>query len=257
VSIFPVQARPSRGRAPTRISRMHIELVDSLRCPVPHEDTWLVASVTRFDGRDIVEGVLGCPSCRRHYEVRRGEVDFSGGEGSDAAPVRQTQSAAAAESETDRGVRLTGAGAAPSAPTDEDVLRARALLALDEPGGIVLLGGSLARFAQRLADEVQVATIVLNAPEWLWREGGVPSAIRSRNAIPVAGGVLRAVWFDDDTATPELLAGAARALRPGGRLMAPATAQLPAGAGRLAGDAEQWVAEATAAPSAPVPLRRR
>lgn len=236
---------------------MHIELVDSLRCPVPHEDTWLVASVTRFDGRDIVEGVLGCPSCRRQYEVRRGEVIFSGAEGSDPVPARQAQSDSDAASPTDVGVQLTDVGAAPPPPTEDEVLRARALLALDEPGGIVLLGGALARYAQRLADEAQVSTIVLNAPDWLWRDGGVPSALRSRDAVPVASGVLRAAWFDGDTATPELLAGAARALRPGGRLMAPATAPLPPGANRLAGDAEQWVAEATAAPSAPVPLRRR
>ncbi len=238
---------------------MHIELVDSLRCPEPHDDTWLVASVTRFDGRDIVEGVLGCPSCRRQYEVRRGEVDFTGGAGGAQALGRQVQSAAAGEAGTRTGeeLQLTDTRAASPPPTDDEVLRARALLALDEPGGIVLLGGSRARFAQRLADEAQVATIALNAPEWLWSEGGVPSALRSRDGVPVAGGTLRAVWFDVATATPHLLAGAARALRPGGRLMAPATAQVPLGVRRLAGDAEQWVAEATAAPSAPVELRRR
>lgn len=252
---------------------MHIELVDSLRCPVPHDDTWLVASVTRFDGRDIVDGVLGCPSCRRQYAVRRGEVDFTGGAGDEAAVRRQEQSAAAggAGSEVGADVQLTGAGegagtgagagggaeAAPPPPTDDELLRARALLALDEPGGIVLLGGSLARLAQRLADEAQVAPLVLNAPGWLWSEEGVPSAIRSRDVVPVASGVLRAAWLDGATATPSLLADCARALRAGGRLLAPVSATVPRGVSRLAGDTAEWVAESAGAPSAPVELRRR
>lgn len=238
---------------------MHIELVDSLRCPVPHDDTWLVASVTHFDGRDIVEGVLGCPSCRRQYEVRRGEVDFTGGVGADPAPGRQAPAAAAGGAGAPAGadVQLTGAGAAPPPPTDEEVLRARALLALDEGGGIVLLGGALARFAQRLADEAQVAPLVLNAPRWLWADGMVPSALRSRDNVPVAGGVLRAAWLDGSTATPGALADCVRALRAGGRLMAPAASALPDGVRRLAADAEQWVAESAGAPSAPVELRRR
>lgn len=218
---------------------MHIELVESLRCPQPHDDTWLVASVTRFDGREIVEGVLGCPVCRRQYPVRRGEVDFSEGRPAEAT------------STVEPGAEST------SPPSDEDVLRARALLSLDDAGGIVLLGGALARFAHSLADEAQVAPLLFNVPAWAWREGDVPSAIRSRDGLPVARGALRAAWLDAGTATPRVLADAAAALRAGGRLMAPATVPLPEGVRRLAADEEHWVAEATAAPSPPVELRRR
>ncbi len=136
-------------------------------------------------------------------------------------------------------------------PSEDEVLRARALLSLGDAGGIVLLGGTLARFAHPLADEAQVAPLLLNAPAWAWREGDVPSALRSRDALPVARGALRAAWLDHETATPRLLADAARALRPGGRLMAPAMVPLPAGVRRLAADDEQWVAEATAHPPLP------
>lgn len=216
---------------------MHIEIVDSLRCPEPHDDIWLVASVTRFDGRDIVDGVLGCPICRRQFVVARGEVDFCG----DSATA----------------TRDAHAPDAPPLPSSDDVMRARALLALDEPGGLVLLGGVHARYAPSLADDAQVTPILLNAPAWAWRDASAPSAVRARGALPFAAGSLRAVWLDVAAGTPELLAGAARALRPGGRLMAPADASLPAGVRRLAGDTEVWVAEATGAPSAPVPLRRR
>src|SRR5512144_1697663 len=55
---------------------MFIELVDALRCPVPHEESWLVAASTRMAFRHIVEGTLGCPVCKAQYAVHRGVVDF-------------------------------------------------------------------------------------------------------------------------------------------------------------------------------------
>ena len=42
---------------------MFIELIDVLRCPNPHEESWLVLASRRIDGRDVMEGVLGCPVC--------------------------------------------------------------------------------------------------------------------------------------------------------------------------------------------------
>ena len=56
---------------------MFIELVDALRCLEPHEETWLVASVTRMDARHIVDGILGCPICRREYPIRDGIAWFA------------------------------------------------------------------------------------------------------------------------------------------------------------------------------------
>lgn len=231
---------------------MHIELVDALRCPFPHEDTWLVASVTRFDGRDIVEGSLGCPSCRRQFAVRDGEVDFSAGTTAraGASPPAALWAAPAhgAAGEGDVGA---------ASPADEAVLRARALLSLGEPGGIVLLGGDRACYAESLEREVQVMTLMLNAPAAVRRPGCHPSALRAIDGVPVASGALRGVWLDRTTATPAILAGAARALRRGGRLVAPADAPLPAGVRALARDAAEWVAEGDGGVSAPVPLRRR
>src|SRR6266567_6021320 len=49
---------------------MFIELVSILRCPRPHEDTWLVATIDDMENRDIVNGVLGCPVCHAEYRVR-------------------------------------------------------------------------------------------------------------------------------------------------------------------------------------------
>lgn len=217
---------------------MHIELVETLRCPQPHEDTWLVASVSRFDGREIVEGTLGCPSCRRQYPVLAGLVDFTDGvRGLDAGP------GAAAD--------------ALPAPDDDALLRARALLALDDGGGVVLLGGTLARCGPPLEDQVQVATLLLNPAPPPPAGRRHRSSLRTADLVPIAAASLRAAWLDAATATPALLAGVARALRPGGRLVAPAGCDVPAGLRELARDGREWVAESLAAASIPVTLRRR
>lgn len=225
---------------------MHIEIVDSLRCPSPHEETWLVASVTRFDGRDIVEGALGCPVCRRQYAVRAGEVDFT-------APIADVLA-------TTGGVEASERSPAPSsvvAPDEGGVLRARALLGLSDGGGLVLLGGERARMASALEDEAQVMPLLLNAPSWARGGGRVPSALRAIDALPVAAGALRAAWLDGATASAPQVTAVARALRRGGRLLAPVGAELPVGARELARDSHEWVAEWEGGASAPVALRRR
>jgi len=51
---------------------MFSELVDVLRCPRPHEESWLVLAAHRLDGRDIMAGVLGCPVC--HADPSGGEL---------------------------------------------------------------------------------------------------------------------------------------------------------------------------------------
>lgn len=225
---------------------MHIEIVDSLRCPSPHEETWLVASVTRFDGRDIVEGALGCPICRRQYAVRAGEVDFT----TPMADVLAAPEAADVRDGSPVPIDVV-------APDDGALLRVRALLGLSDGGGFVLLGGEHARMAAALEDEAQVMPLLLNAPGWVRRGGRFPSALRAVDALPVAAGALRAAWLDDATASAATVAAVARALRRGGRLVAPAGVELPMGARELARDAHEWVAEWEGGASAPVSLRRR
>ena len=47
--------------------RMFVELVDLLRCPHAHEDSWLVAAADETADRHIVHGSLGCPEPGRMY----------------------------------------------------------------------------------------------------------------------------------------------------------------------------------------------
>src|SRR5688500_13515613 len=55
---------------------MFIEIVDALRCPRSHEESWLVVSATTLEARHIRDGLLGCPVCRSEYPVRHGIADF-------------------------------------------------------------------------------------------------------------------------------------------------------------------------------------
>ncbi|MEO8880196.1 MAG: hypothetical protein ABI446_07325, partial [Gemmatimonadaceae bacterium] len=71
-------------------------------------------------------------------------------------------------------------------------------------------------------------------------------------------GSVRGIAVDVAHATPSLLAGAERALAPGGRLIAPASALRPDSLRELARDDEHWVAAATtSAVSAPVAISPR
>ncbi len=216
---------------------MFIELVDHLRCVRPHEDSWLVAASSVMAGRHVVRGVLGCPVCGARYMVRDGIADFRG-DAADAGP----------------------AGAAPAsealAPTEEEVMRAAALLLLTEVRGPVVLGGAWGALAPALAELAPAVYLIVN-PVAPVPERTELSALLARGALPLAEATAHAVALDERTATDSgLLAGAARALRGGGRLLAPATAPLPEGVRELARDERHWIAEREPQASAPIALRR-
>ena len=218
---------------------MFIDLLDSLRCLRPHEDTWLVGSFDEMDGRDVVRGTLGCPTCRAEYPVRDGVVYFAE-PGPAAARVVG---------------RLTTRALA---PTDADeVVRLAAMLGLVGAGGLVVLGGRWAALAPALADLVEQLQLVLIGAAGVPLGGGI-SALVVDDALPLAAQSCRAAALDEATATPGLLAGAARALRARGRLVAPVAAPRPAGLVELARDDRVWVAERTDGDvaGAPVPLTR-
>jgi uncharacterized protein YbaR (Trm112 family) len=211
---------------------MFIELVDSLRCVSAHEDTWLVAGVTRMDGRRIVEGKLGCPVCRREYPVRDGVAWFAG------TPFDPEAS------------RLTHA----PAPAPEDrAMRAAALLGLTDAGGIVVLGGSWADCAEAIAELGPSHVVVLNraipidAPQTV-------SCLVVGDRLPFAAGSVRAVALDAELAATSL-GSATGALRARGRLVAPASTPVPPDVSELARDEQDWVAERVAVASPPVALR--
>jgi len=209
-----------------------LELVDSLRCVRPHEDSWLIARADELIARHIVQGELGCPVCEARYAVRDGVADFRAGASrtvNASALVDDAQSLA---------------------------LRAAALLGLTEPGGVVVLAGEWSACAEALLDFVDgVQLLALDAVPAL-RSGGALSLALIPDALPLAAASARGIALDAAHATPSLLSGAARALAPNGRLIAPASALVPESLQELARDDEHWVA-AAAPPSnvsAPVPI---
>lgn len=197
---------------------MHIEHVDVLRCPRPHEASWLVASIEVMEAREIVRGTLGCPVCGAEYPVRDREVQL-GGTPSPSCEL----------------------------PDPQETLRLAALLDLAEPGGVVVLAGGLGAHATSLRAMMDQRLVLLDAPANVATEQGVYAVSAPPASFPFGDGVLRAVALDE--ARAHLTAAAARALRAGGRLVAPAATPLPAEVRELARDDRQWVGERVGAPA--------
>lgn len=207
---------------------MFIELVDALRCPVPHEESWLVAASTRMAFRHIVEGTLGCPLCKAEYPVHRGVVDFR---------------------------RATNAPLPPDAAPDEaQATRLAALLDLTDPTGFALLLGAWSVHAPLVRAVADTPLLAVDPPEGAEGEPGI-SVIRCDGVLPLAAGASRGTAIDggDDAR----IASAVRATRAKGRLVAPVAVPLPSGTTELARDDSVWVAEREAAASALVTLHVR
>jgi hypothetical protein len=190
-----------------------------------------VASADELVARHIVRGELGCPVCEARYPVRDGVADFTSGMAHPAGPSAD-------------------------AATDGMAVRAAALLGLHEPGGIVVLAGEWSAAANEILEMTEDGQLLALDYVSELRSGGALSLALIGDVLPLAAGSVRGIALDAAHATPSLLAGAERALAPGGRLIAPASARLPASLRELARDDQHWVA-AAAAPSnvsAPVPI---
>lgn len=188
---------------------MHIELIDLLRCPEPHEETWLVGAFNRMDGRAVVEAKLGCPICRREYPVRDGVAIFG------------------------EGIVSEGSAA--------DATRIAAFLNLTSPDKTVLLAGAFADASAGIADMTQARVISLNAttPN---RDDHVLE-IRTNSRIPLASSSLDGVALDKAHSTDEWVREAERVVRAGGRIVHSTLAAGEGGFHELARDDDFIVAE--------------
>jgi uncharacterized protein YbaR (Trm112 family) len=193
---------------------MFIELVDALRCPNPHEESWLVATAERMIARHIVDGVLGCPVCMSEFPVRRGVVDF----------------------------RRTRSGPTPPSapPASEQAMRIAALLALSDASGFAVLAGEWAVHTPLLVTMVETPLVLVDPPAEMEGEPGV-SIIRCDGPLPLATGAARGVAIDAGSSAR--IASAVTATRVKGRLMAPVSVPLPDGVRELARDDTTWVGE--------------
>lgn len=199
-----------------------------LRCPETHEDSFLVMSTGEMLGRMVRSGILGCPVCRKEYPIVRGVVNFSG-----------------------RGMRDAG-GVVPAGPPHPasriphpaDPQTLQALLDLSGPGGYVVLVGSAARHAVKLAGLMGgIHFVGINPPPEV-EELPVLSLLACATLIPLRDAVARAVVVGADAPPTPWLGEARRVLLRGRRLVVEdERATPPAGVTRLAAGEGLWVGE--------------
>lgn len=216
---------------------MHVDLVESLRCPNRHVDGWLVAAADRIVARRIVEGLIGCPVCQAEWHIRDGELDFR-----DPAHVQSLIDAT-----SDGGTAETNDTRAP------DANRLAALLDVRDAHGVVALLGDCALGADALHDLTGVPVLAINAPPGVAHSH---SRLRVHDAMPLGVGTLRGVQLDANHATVGWVTSASRALARGGRLVAPARTPVPDTVQELARDDREWVGEVREVASGLTPLRR-
>jgi hypothetical protein len=208
-----------------------IELVGSLRCVHSHQLSWLVASAFRMEERDIVSGELGCHICGAHYPIESGVADF-----------RELGSPAASPE------RPPGAPPPLSPPygatPTELALRAAAIFEISSPGGVVALAGQWSAAAEPLAlGEIseRVHVLALDPVTDIESGSGISIALTGR-IPPLRPATVRAIALDDSHSDPTYVAGAAMALLPGARLLAPITSPVPPGLAELTRDDFFWLA---------------
>jgi uncharacterized protein YbaR (Trm112 family) len=193
---------------------MFIELVDMLRCPNRHEETWLVLAADRTDGRDVMDGTLGCPICHAEYPIVAGVARFGEPPATRASP-----------------------------PNDSDSLRLAALLDLNDARGYAILVGGTGSHAPGMRELTEVQLLLIDPPAAVEMGNGLSGlATNATGALPLAAASARAIALDDG-ATPAMLDAALAVLAAGGRLLAPVRLPLPDGVSELARDDRQWLAE--------------
>ena len=196
---------------------MFIELLDGLRCTSDHPQTPLVTAIAKRDDRFVVEGVMGCSTCRREYPIRDGVVWFGS---LDEARVESSD----------------------AIPDDEDgAMRIGAFLSVTD-GITIALVGDWAAHAPALAALAELRAFGVNPRVAIGQSERV-AVVYSDNRLPFTDGSLRGVAIDESKWSPRDMELAARALSPGGRMVAPASTEVPGGIEEVARDESFWIGE--------------
>ena len=198
---------------------MHIELIDLLRCPRDHADSWLVAAFNRIENRFVIEGKLGCPVCSATYFIRDGVADLR----ETGEPVSATQAKP----------NSTGSG-------QEAAMRAAALLNLTKPNSLVILAGNSAHLSDEVSRLAEARVIALN-PTTSVDETERVAVVLKGTRLPFARSSIYVLCLDETAAA--FVEDASRVLRQGGRLIAPASTALSHAFRELARDENEIVAE--------------
>jgi uncharacterized protein YbaR (Trm112 family) len=195
---------------------MFIELIDSLRCTADHAYIPLVASIEERDDRQVIEGILGCPTCRREYPIHGGIAWFG-------SPPEKSMSAGGSAPDADGGMRIG------------------AFLNVSE-GITIALVGKWARHATELSEAMSLRAFAINSGSGIVESERV-AALYSANSVPFKDASLRGIAIDESGWSDGEIEMAARVLAPGGRMVAPAGSRVPNEIEELARDDAWWVGE--------------
>jgi uncharacterized protein YbaR (Trm112 family) len=193
---------------------MYIELIDLLRCPRDHEETWMVAAFTRMDGRFVIEGKLGCPVCSSSYVISNGIADL------------RVESSASPKKEN------------PASENSDAAMRLAALLNLTRPGALAILDGDSAGHAHEVSEIGQCRVIALNPASQVEDSERVATVLADAR-IPFASSSVYGIAMSDDRLSNDI----SRVLQAGSRAVLPAGTNLPGGLNELARDDQSVVAE--------------
>ena len=179
-------------------AHLFIELTDHLRCPAPHDESFLVLLPDVVESRQVRSGTLGCPVCNATYPIIEGVVHF----GAPTAPAPQRPSAAPHH---------------PSTPPP--VAGLAAFLGLSGPGGYIAMVGDVASLARELAGSVPgVHVAAIDPPAGTLGSDRV--SVIEAPRIPVKGRQLRGVILGGGYgAAPEWIAEGIRTVLPGLRVV--------------------------------------
>lgn len=173
---------------------MHLLATDVLTCPRCGPRFGLILLADRLERRRVLAGRLGCSNCRSAYPIMDGFAELR--------PGGATQPLAA-----------------PAPGDEEGSIRLAALLGLTEGRGLVLLIGSLARWAPGVAAAVDgVEVLALDGRLRGWTEQGGVSRLGAFPGLPFFDRSLRGVALGGEEAVG-LLDEAARVVAPLGRLL--------------------------------------
>ena len=169
---------------------MFIELTDHLRCPVDHEESFLVLLPDQVENRSVLTGQLGCPVCGRTFELKNGVLDLGG-----------------ALDWSDNGDSLLDAAAI------------TALTGLHGPGGYLTLVGNVASMWREVAElNPGVALVAVNPPSGIAEAPGI-SVLRA-GRLPLKSGSMRGVVLGRSYGAKEdWISEAARVVLPGLRVV--------------------------------------
>lgn len=202
---------------------MFIELIDLLRCPRDHEESWLVAAFEKMDGRFVVSGKLGCPVCAATYPIEDGTADLR-----DRATAMPRPSGAARSPQSTEAL------------DSESSIRFAAMLGLTRPGMLIITTGDASALSHSLSELSRARIIALNPAAAVGEDEGV-AAVLADERIPLAAASADGAVMGARHAIP--VAEFARVLKTGGRLVAAADLPLGPQFRELARDATNVVAE--------------